>query len=207
MGTSLDTLSGILKADCCWVQIVNPGNDKLPLVASLGFTPEMKRDLGRLDRKHRFSHEIIGLGHRIIIPSLNRDGKYNIPFFRKSGFRSLVAVPIMTYRIHGILGAAYREKTKFSQDFTELLAVIANLIGMSLHHSLMHKQTLPKKPEAEASQEKRGPVTQPPQDSTKEENPEKDIKIPPGTAGKKPVQGGNFHDHNRSMKLFTESHQ
>jgi transcriptional regulator with GAF, ATPase, and Fis domain len=176
-------------------------------VASLGFTPEMKRDLGRLDKKHRFSHEIIGLGHRIIIPSLNRDGKYDIPLFRKPGFRSLIAVPIMTYRIHGILGAAYREKTKFSQDFTELLAVIANLIGMSLHKSMLHRQMLPKKPAVEDTHKKGGPVAKTPEDGTTGDNPGKDIKNPPGPGGKKKAQGGNFHDHNRSMKLFTESHQ
>ena len=167
----------------------------------------MKRDLGRLDRKHRFSHEIIGLGHRIIIPSLNRDGKYNIPVFRKSGFRSLIAVPITTYRIHGILGAAYREKMKFSQDFTELLAVIANLVGMSLHQSMIYKQTSPKKPAAEASQDKMRPVTKESQDSTTKENPKKDIKLPPGSRVREKDRGGSFHDHDRSMKLFTESHQ
>ena len=167
----------------------------------------MKRDIGRLDKKHRFSHEIIGLGHRVIIPSLNRDGKYNIPVFRKSGFRSLIAVPIMTYRVHGILGAAYRERTKFSEDFTELLAVIANLVGMSLHQSMMHKQTLPKKPAQDDSRAKSEPISKSPRDSTTEAKPKEDTKNPPGSGVRKNDRGGSFHDHKRSMKLFTESHQ
>jgi hypothetical protein len=178
----------------------------MPLVASLGFTPEMKRDIGRLDRSHRFSHEIIGLGHRIIIPSLNRDGNYDIPIFKKSGFRSLIAVPIMTYRVLGILGAAYRERMKFNEDFTELLAVIASLIGMSWHKSTLHKLTLPKKPAGPDNQNKRKPATDLKGVLAAVDELEKVIKNPPGTDGKKPARGGNFNDHNRSMKLFTESH-
>jgi signal transduction protein with GAF and PtsI domain len=205
--TTLDTLSGILKTDCCWVHIVKAGNDKLPLVASLGFTQDMKRDLGRLDSKHRFSHEVIGLGHRIVIPSLNRDGKYNIPAFKKSGFRSLIAVPIMTYRVHGILGAAYRRKTKFSEDFTELLAVIANLLGMSLHKSRLHRQILPQKPTEPDDRGESKPADKSPEDRTAKDEPKKCKNIPPGAIVKKKAQGGNFHDHNRSMKLFNESHK
>lgn len=205
--TTLDTLSGMIKADCCWVHIVSTGNDKLPLVASLGFNPEMKCDLGQLDVKHRFSHEIIGLGHRIVIPNLSRDGKYNIPVFQRSGFHSMIAVPIMTYRVHGILGAAYRDKTKFSQDFTEMVAVIANLIGMSLHKTRLPKLiSTEKKPEPDI-QKKRESVDDLNEVLAAIDKLEKGTKNPPGATGKKKARGGNFHDHNRSMKLFTESHQ
>ena len=113
----------------------------------------------------------------------------------------------MTYRVHGILGAAYRERRKFDDDFTELLAVIANLVGMSLYQSMMYQQEMTKKPASDDSQVKSEPVAKPPQGSTTGENQKKDMKNPPGSGARKKDRGGSFHDHNRSMKLFTESHK
>ena len=134
--------------DCCWVQLVRLGSGKLPLSACRGFTQEMQREMASIDMEHRFSHEIVGLGHQVIINNLSRDGNYNIPVFERAGFCSLVAVPIMTYRVHGILGMAYRDRKKLGRDYTELIAVIANLIGMSLNKTMLNKQPreLPKQP-------------------------------------------------------------
>lgn len=187
------------------MQLVTADNDRLPLVASLGFTPDMKRELDQLDREHRFSREIIGYGHSIIIPSLNRDGRYNIAVFKESGFRSLLAVPIMTYRIHGILGMAYRNRTKFDDDIVKLCNVIANLVGMSLHKSNLNKQLLQKKlPETAAESEVK------PEDTTVVENAamEKSVKFqddPRPPVKEKPRDEG-FLNHARSMKDFYRSH-
>lgn len=196
--STLDALSGIFHSDCCWVQLVNADNDRLPLVATLGFTPDMKRELNLLERNHRFSREIIGYGHKIVIPSLNRDGKYKIPVFKKSGFRSLLAVPIMTYRIHGILGIAYRTRTRFAEDFIQLFGVIANLIGMSLLKSNLNKQLIQKKP-PEAAKE----TELQPEDATAEE----DVAGKSDSPDKEEPRGGGFTGHARSMKRFQRSHQ
>ena len=144
MEMTLDTISRQLKTDCCWIQLVNPGTAKLPLIASLGFSPDMYREMDLLDKEHIFSHEVVGLGHNIVISSLGHDGKYNIPIFRESGFKSLLAVPIMTYRVHGILGIGYRSRFKFNDEFTHLVNVIANILGMSLHKSNLNKQWIQK---------------------------------------------------------------
>jgi hypothetical protein len=80
------------------------GSNKLPLAACRGFTTEMRREMASMDLKHRFGNEIAGLGHKIMISNLSQDGNYNIPVFEKEGFCSLIAVPIMTYRIHGVMG-------------------------------------------------------------------------------------------------------
>jgi len=203
----LDTLSVIFKADCCWVQLADTGGDRLPLAASLGFTEYMKREMNLLDRNHRFSHEVIGMGRKVVIPRLNRDGKYNIPIFRKSGFRSLLAVPIMTYRIHGILGMAFRSRMKFNEDFIQLLGVIASLIGMSLHKSMLNERVLQKtKSEPVSIGEKK--KTDDNYDETKiQDSSEKDLHDIAGITGVEKKRDSEFHDHDRSMRLFNESHK
>ncbi|HEY97309.1 MAG TPA: GAF domain-containing protein [Dehalococcoidia bacterium] len=204
---ALDTLTGIYKADCCWVQLADTGGDRLPLVASLGFTEYMKREMNLLDRNHRFSHEIIGMGHNVVIPSLNRDGKYDIPIFRKSGFRSLLAVPIMTYRIHGILGMAFRSRMKFSDDFTRLFDVIAKLLGMSLHKSMMNERVLQKTNSEPVSSGEARAAEDTADVSNTEDFPEKDIQTEAATTGTEKKRDSEFHDHDRSMRLFSESHK
>jgi len=189
------------------VQLANTGGDNLPLVASLGFTPDMEREMNLLDRNHRFSHEIIGLGHKIIIPSLNRDGKYNIPIFKKSGFRSLLAVPIMTYRIHGILGMAYRSKMKFSEDLTQLFDVIANLIGMSLHKSTLNERQIQKKPVEPANSDAIQAGDEKNEEISYKDSLEKDLQSLSETLGKIKNRDGKFTDNARSMRRFNESHK
>ena len=205
--TTLDTLAGALNADCCWIQLVNLGNDRLPLAASLGFTSDMKREMASMDVRHRFSHEIIGLGHRIVIPSLNRNGKYNVPVFRKAGFRSLVAVPIMTYRIHGILGIAYQVRMKFSEDYTQLLTVIANLIGMSLNKSTLNRlQTQKKQPESRNTT-----LTELDEDKSDIQKTAVEAKgitdSKQSYTDKTEEHSTGFHEHSKSMKQFNKSHK
>lgn len=207
LGTMLDTLTGIYKADCCWVQLADTGGDKLPLVASLGFTDYMKREMDLLDRNHRFIHEVIGMGHKVVIPHLNRDGKYNIPIFSKSGFRSLLAVPIMTYRIHGILGMAFRSKMKFSDDFTRLFDVIAKLLGMSLHKSMLNEYVWQKTKSELVSPDEARAADDTVDVSITEDSPVKDIKTDTMTKGGEMKRKTQFHDHDRSMRLFNESHK
>lgn len=197
-----------LNADCCWVQLIDLGSDKLPLMACLGFTQEMKREMALMDPGHIFSHEIIGLGHKIILPSLNRNGRYNIPVFKKAGFRSLIAVPIMTYRIYGILGLAYRARMRFSDEFAQLVSVIGNLVGMSLNKSMLSKQPAQKKRQPElrpltpAESDEKIPDNQ---DATVESQKIEDTgreyqnKMEKHTAG--------FQVHDQDMRRFSRSHK
>jgi signal transduction protein with GAF and PtsI domain len=203
----LDTISRELKADCCWVQLVNAGNNQLPLVASLGFSPDMKQGMNSMEKDHLFPHEIIGLGHNINIPSLNRDGRYDIPFFAESGYKSLLAVPIMTYRVHGILGIAYRSRVKFSEEFAHLITVIANLLGMALHKSNIDTQRLMKNQPENSPSVTAKPGSVPPEAGVKTENIDQKPDIKQVSPEKKKALRKSFSDHKKHMKLFNESHR
>ena len=135
-------LSEFLKVHCCWVQLLSPLSEDLCLVSFRGFTHEIQREMAQMNMNHCFGSEIVGLGHKIIIPNLSRDGSYSMDMFERAGFCSLIAVPIMTYKIHGIMGAAYRDRKRFSDDFSQLLAVIANLLGMALNKCITKEQTM-----------------------------------------------------------------
>jgi len=207
---ALDALSEVLNTDSCWIQWFGEDNSKLPLAACCGFTLEMRQGMASVNLEHRFGKEIAGLGHKILIPDLGRDGKYDIPVFERSGYSSLAAVPIMTYRIHGILGIAYRNKTSFSKDFAGLLAVIAGLIGMALNKSLlinnMARQEKPLTVSEEMLQAGLGenggddekPVLSEPAGSVTiwDSNPDRAEK-----------DNGRFHEHVRRMVDFRKYHQ
>jgi len=167
----------------------------------------MKREMSLLDRDHRFSYEIVGLGHKIIIPSLNRDGKYNIPIFKNSGFRSLLAVPIMTYRIHGILGMAFHSKMKFSEDLTQLFDVIANLIGMSLHKSTLNERQIQTRPVKPANSDEVKAGDEKTEETNVKDSSAQDIQTISETTGRVKNHDSEFHDHARSMRRFNESHE
>ena len=190
------------------MQLVTLGSKKLPIVACRGFTPTMRREMASVDLEHRLSNEIIGLGHRVVIPNLNRDGRYQIPLFKKAGFYSLIAVPIMTYRVHGIMGMAFRVRRRFDRDFSDLITVIANLLGMALNKSALHKQIVPKEKPADSSKpdlpESEGdkPVIQ-----TVTAAPEKPPDIALETKSEEKESSGVFGEHTRKMKVFRKSHR
>jgi hypothetical protein len=188
--------------------LIDLGNDKLPLMASLGFTPEMKREMALMDPEHTFSHEIIGLGHKIILPSLNRNGRYNIPVFKKAGFRSLIAVPIMTYRIYGILGLAYRARMRFSDEFAQLVSVIGSLVGMSLNKSMLSKQPAQKKRQPELR-----PLTPAKSNEKIPDNQDKTIESKKIEDTGREYQNktekhtADFQVHDQNMRRFNRSHK
>ena len=86
-----------------------------------------------MNMNHYFAREVVGMGNKIVVPQLDKNGAHGMAVFSDAGFSSLIIVPIMTYRVFGILGAAYKQKRKFKEEYSQLLTVIANLVGMALN--------------------------------------------------------------------------
>ncbi len=131
--TALDALCQTLKIECCWIQTISDRKrQKLSLAAERGFSDGMRTEITAIDLKNSFAGETIGMGHKITIPDLNNDGAYGLDTFRSAGYRWLVAVPLMTYRAYGLLGAASKNKRLFDKDTTGLIMVIGGLIANAL---------------------------------------------------------------------------
>ncbi|MDD5126892.1 MAG: GAF domain-containing protein [Dehalococcoidales bacterium] len=149
--TALDTIKEVLNIECCWIQLGNTENARLPIIGFRGFTPRMEEEIKLGGLEHDLIKLVAGLGHKIIIPDLSRDEAYELSAFREVGLSSLAAVPIRTYRIHGVLGVASRVKLRLNQEFAELLTAIAGVIGMALNKAIpawqndttLRKQTTP----------------------------------------------------------------
>jgi len=113
----------------------------------------MLHEMTHMSKDHPLFREVLGLGNRIVIPNLCMDGAYGMSVFEKAGFCSLVAVPITTYKVLGILGAADKKKRRFGNDIAQLLSVIANLLGVSLtktgimQPALLEKTKIPDEPD------------------------------------------------------------
>jgi len=138
----LDTLVQLLGVDCCWVQLLRPENRRLQLAACRGFTPDMERETGSMDLEHSLAYQVAALGHKISISDLSRNRKYGLSSFSQAGFASLVVVPIMTYRIHGIMGIASSSRKRFAGQVSKLLTVIAGLLGTALSKADLYQRTL-----------------------------------------------------------------
>jgi transcriptional regulator with GAF, ATPase, and Fis domain len=188
--------------------LVNGSSDKLPLVASRGFTPDIQREIASLNKGHRFSQEIVGFGHKIIIPDLSHDNNQDLSIFEKAGFCSLVAVPVMTYRIYGVLGVAYRVRKKIDDDFPDLIAVIANLIGMAFNKFRLNEQPIGKQQPLSTSHPLRLEsilISRDTQGVAVKSGDTADI----GRTDESETRGhnGDFHDHVRRMRAFIGSHK
>lgn len=128
----LDKLVQVLNVDSCWVQLLDPGIRELRLVAARGFTPAMEHAPGLSDPDQGLSSRVM-MGHRALIPDLARNGAYGLSDFAADGFRSLIAVPIRTYRTHGVIGIAGRARKQFPGDAGELLVAVAGILAATLN--------------------------------------------------------------------------
>jgi transcriptional regulator with GAF, ATPase, and Fis domain len=188
---SLDTLSQVMEVECCWIQTIE-GAHRPSLAAERGLTPEMREELAAMDAEHGFAVEVIGLGHRVVIPDLSADGAHGLVSFRQAGFKWLIAVPLMTYRVHGILGIASRKKKVLRKETPELAMVIGGLIGAALNKSHLSQKPGREKRQVKSEEPKSQPqpeaVTVPPkQDEAQQDKP--------------------FQAHRRRMKSFRGSHE
>ena len=137
----LDELLQALNIDCCWVQFVRPEDRNLQLIACRGFTPKMTREIDLVDSSKTLGNRVV-MGLKVIIADLSRDGEYGLSSFRKAGLRSLVAVPMRTYRTHGVMGIASRTEKRFSAEDAELLMVIAGLVSAAVNIAELSKIAL-----------------------------------------------------------------
>jgi len=141
----LDTLLEFLKVDCCWIQLYQSGNHRLQLAGCRGFTQDMKQEIDSIDFKYSLTHQVATLGHEISVSDLSHDRKYRLSSFSKAGLCSVVAVPLVTYRIEGVMGIAFLSKKRLSAGVGKLLIVIAGLVGTALNKVYRYQWELAEK--------------------------------------------------------------
>jgi signal transduction protein with GAF and PtsI domain len=204
---TLDTLAQVLEVECCWVQTINARKRSLHLAVERGFNSEMRREMSAMDMGRHFSQQVVGLGNGIVIPDLSRDGRYGLPSFQAAGYKWLVAVPLMTYRVHGVLGIASRYKKRLHKETADLVMVIAGLIGTALNIAgLAQKSQIPEKrepsPDKENPPDAVAPLEEVPALIDKSTAPQaaadKNAAKPPDSP---------FHKHTHKMKSFRSLHQ
>jgi len=206
----LDTLLELLKIDCCWVQLVRPENRYLQLAAYRGFTPDMEHEISSIDLEHNVAYQAATLGHRISISDLSRNRKYQLSSFSKAGLRSLVVVPLMTYRMQGVMGVASLSKKRFSAEIIKLLMLIAGLVGTALNKADLYQSALPR-------QERSSIGAQVTAQSNADEDAHLELASQEGVkdvgeavANTEKIDEAtrldSFEEHGRRMKIFRRSH-
>jgi hypothetical protein len=214
---TLDTLTESLRMECCWVQTINTSAHSLQLTADRGFNAEMRRELSLMELGNRFSEQIVGLGNEIVIPDLSNDGRYGLSSFRAAGYRWLVAVPLMTYRVHGILGIASRSKKRLHREIVDLITVVAGLIGTALNRSDLSRPVIfPDRwgGNRSAANEPLPPIVEPPipeKSSAYQETrtlAKKPVLAPDSSLTRTPIilEEDRFLRHQQQMKSFRSQH-
>lgn len=147
----LDTLLKVLNLDCGWVHLLEPGGKRLLLSAYRGFTSDMIGELSQVESSPY--DQVLKLWQRIIIPDLSHEKKNGFTSFREAGFRSLLVVPLRTYRIRGAIGIAAIAKRRFPVETAELLEVVADFVGVTLDKIELNQGALDKNNHSKESSE------------------------------------------------------
>ncbi len=206
LNMALDTLVQALEIECCWVQTINTAERSLHLAAERGFSSEMRREIAAMEIDRGFGRQVVGAGNGIVIPELSRDGRYGLSSFRVAGYRWVVAAPLMTYRVHGLLGVASRHKKRLRKETADLVTVIAGLIGTALNKAgLSRELAVPEKPEKSPDKESHPDLI-----NSGGEIPSSTVKLTdprelPSENASIPAEGA-FRKHAHKMKAFRRLH-
>jgi len=218
LNTALDTLAGVLCIDCCWVQLMSPDRQKPILAAYRGFTSSIKQEILSISVEHSLWKEVVGLGHKVIISDLSRDGTFGFYSFIKAGWASIVAVPIRTYRTFGIMGAASRRRKGFRKEISELLTTIGGIVMVAISKADFYQALLG----SERESSKRGllkNISNPNEGKTESQSTIETIKTDIELERKEEVVASlvnncvvldqarrQFKDHDQRMKMFIKAH-
>ena len=217
----LDELFNLLRVDYGWVQMVDSEDHDLQLIASRGSTAEMARVVGWFD-SHASLGERVVVGSKVVIPDLSRNSADGLASFALAGFRSLIAVPIRTYRTRGVIGVASRTRDHLDAEVGELLMTIAGLVGATLNVAELgsialdgEKQRLIEgRLEAEPGIDKdrsRNVFTTGSESATPDDNdiehPDEVVTEGPKAREDNTGDGRTFGDHSRSMSTFRRTHR
>lgn len=193
---ALDTLSLALNVECCWIQTINLKKQTLSLAASRGLNRQIKQEIASMNISQGLGEQVIGLGHKVVIPNLSSNGLHGLSSFRTAGFKWLVAVPLMTYRVQGVLGIASRHRRRHHKEIADLALVIAGLIGAALNKAHLSRKSPVQEERPKTADESPPEVINPP------------AGAPPPPEKQKASPGDDvFHKHARRMEKFRRSHR
>ena len=212
MNTALDAFSQTTNIQCCWIQTISDRkNQKLSLAADRGFNDEMRREIGSMNLEHDFSKHIVGIGQKIIVQDLVNDGAYGLSSFKKAGYKWLVAVPLMTYRVYGIFGTASQNKRLLEKNTADLIMVIAGLIAnalskANLSNSFQRRSKLPYLTIMETKKETSPQEIETPVAKTviASDTPSTSLPLPESPPKKADT---TFNSHSHKMESFRKSHR
>jgi len=216
----LDELVNLLRVDYGWVQMVGSEEHDLQLVTSRGSTAKMTQVVGWFD-SHMSLGERVMVGSKVVVPDLSRNSTDGLVSFALAGFRSLVAVPIRTYRTQGVIGVASSTKNHLRLETGELLMTIASMVNATLNVAELgsialdgeKRRFIEEHLEAELGIDKdrsRSISTAGSESAMPDDN---DIELPgevvtEGSKAREDNAGDarTFRDHSRSMSAFHKTH-
>jgi hypothetical protein len=137
----LNVLTRVMGVDASWVHLADTGTRQEVLTTSRGLTIAQNEAL-LAPALRSVLEDRIGTGDLMIIPDLSRDEKLSASTFVAAGFGSLVAVPLLTTRMKGILGTMWRVTKSFDADYGFLLLIIGSLVGSALERADIYEQLL-----------------------------------------------------------------
>lgn len=138
----LDAVSEVFGSNFIWIQLFDFEDRSLRLASSRGLTDGMKEELEFEHRDSNLAYQTAALCHNINVPDLPASEFSNLPSFLKQGVRSIVSVPILTYRSEGLVGIASVTREAFSDEAVKLFATLAGLLGTSLIHARLFELQL-----------------------------------------------------------------
>ncbi|OGQ22134.1 MAG: hypothetical protein A3C54_07305 [Deltaproteobacteria bacterium RIFCSPHIGHO2_02_FULL_60_17] len=144
---SVEKVCDLLGFDAAWIYVLDPSGQELHLRASKGLSDEVVQSIYRRELGKGSMGKVIASGLPLLYEDIQTDPAYlRISGGRRAqsiGFRTLCNVPVRSKeRTLGVLNVASYSARRVSPEELELIASIANEIGVGVDKARMFEETV-----------------------------------------------------------------
>jgi signal transduction histidine kinase len=145
LNAAIDKMIETLNFDASWIYIVDPSQEQLELRAFKGLDEQSASGLDQPESSARLNERILTTGERLILEEYENETEHNQPDSRNGPgagqFASLAGFPIKAKeRVIGVLHLASKEKRHLATDELQLIASIAQEIGVAADNAQLFEQ-------------------------------------------------------------------
>ena len=141
MQTGIHMVMQMMKVPVVLLFLLDQETRELRVTAFEGVSKEFATSIDRLKVGEGFNGRVAEAGQPIVVEDMLIDPRLSRQVVREEGLRGTVIAPLMARgRIIGTLAAAERQARTFDRMEVELLAAVANQIGIAVENSRLYQE-------------------------------------------------------------------
>ena len=141
LDSALTETLNVMDIEAGGIYLLADSEENLTLAAHKGLEPSLVEEINTLQIGEGFSGRVVSENRTIVANNLARDARLSSETMRKSGMRSIAAIPLRSKeQVVGTIFAITHKHREFTEQDIELLTSIGHQVGIAVDHALLYEK-------------------------------------------------------------------